>query len=172
MTSPACPNCNKSIQHRHTYMTTFPLTLVCSGCGSWLKLDVRRSGSLVILALCFVTLGLAYFSPYFLVLLPLYFVASMGPLQSFSVSLIKKRRAELWTISRRTGALRPMTGAEKEAQQDLQLSKKLIGARPFRAVQGGKHRRRRCDDGLTGQSKAHGARPDYSLKDLPTGLPQ
>jgi len=174
MKSPGCPNCHKSIQDRHTYMTTFPLTLVCVGCGSWLRLDVKRSGSLAIMLLCIGTLVLAYFSPYFLILLPLYLVASMGPLQSFSVELVKKRKADLWTINRRTGKLRPMNEAEKEAQNDLALSGKLTGVRPFRALPGGKSLRgkvlaRRADreNKLLPKNK----RPNFRFDDLPTGLP-
>jgi len=151
-------------------MANLPLTLVCAGCGSWVQLDVKRTGSLVVLLLCFITFGLAYFSPYFLILLPLYLVLSMGPLQSFSVSLVKKRKADLWTINRISGALRPLNDAERDAEHDVQLSRKLSGVRPFKAVSGGKKFSRTKDDTECRPYRTH-KRPKYSLDDLPTGLP-
>lgn len=168
MKNPSCPHCEKAIHHRHTYMTSFPLTLVCTGCGSWLKLDVKRSGSFVALGMTALTLGLAYFSPYFLILVPLYFVLSMGPLQTFSVELVKKRKAELWTISRRTGDLRPLKPQESEAQRDLQLSAKLAGSHAFR-----KPRRRSDQFADYKKNQAHHKRPKvgYNLNELPSGLP-
>jgi len=172
MKNPACPHCEKAIQHRHTFMTTFPLTLVCAGCGSWLKLDVRRSGSAVVMALGLGTLFLAYFSPYFLILMPLYLVLSMGPLQNFSVELVKKRKAELWTINRRTGNLRPVNEAEQEADRDLQLSNKLVGARAFRSVikQSDDHRPQK-HSGARAALAASMKRSDFRGDDMPTGLP-
>ena len=173
MKNPTCPQCSKTVQHRHTYMTTFPLTLVCAGCGSWLQLDVKRTGSIFVLALSFITLGLAYFSPYLLVLLPLYLVLSMGPLLSFSVEMIKKRKVDLWTINRRTGLLRPLKDAEKDAQYDMQLSNKLIGVRPFRALASGLPSRKvkSSETGAEEQPYSKSQRPKYDLDDLPTGLP-
>ncbi len=134
MKEPACPNCAKAIQSRHTYMTTFPLTLICAGCGSWLKLDAKRPNGLALAIMGLVTISLAYFSLYFLILLPLFLVLSVGPMLHFTVELIKKRKAELWTINRRTGGLRPYGPAEQEAQRDLNLSDKLTGVRPFDAL--------------------------------------
>ena len=172
MKNPACPHCEKAIQHRHTVMTTFPLTLICAGCGSWLKLDVKRSGSALAMALGLGTLFLAYFSPYFLILMPLYLVLSMGPLQNFSVELVKKRKAELWTINRRTGNLRPVNEAEQAAERDLQLSNKLVGARSFRSVAKpgsakGPHKRSSARTTLATSMK----RSDFSGDEMPTGLP-
>jgi hypothetical protein len=194
--NPSCPNCAKAIQHRHTYMTSFPLTLVCAGCGSWLKLDVKRTGNMVVLALCVATLGLAYFSPYFLVLMPLYLVLAVGPLVNFSVEMVKKRRAELWTINRRSGSLRPVNAAEQEAQRDVQLSSKLAGMQPFEVLPGGlglasempkdlskaaakaenwrSRRPKRPGDMPVCASVVQAAkntRPKYSFEELPTGLP-
>jgi len=164
MKKTACPACEKQLQHRHTYLNSFPATVVCTGCGSWVKLDVKSSGSLGIFALCGLTGVAAYFSLYFLILLPLYFVLSMGPLQSFSTELIKKRKSELWTINRLSGALRPLGDAEKEAQRDLQLSHKLMGVRPFRSV----HSRAPNVD-YNGPMAAR--RPGFDTSNLPTGLP-
>jgi hypothetical protein len=149
-------------------MTTFPSTLVCTGCGSWLKLDVKKSGSLYALALCGATLLLGYFSLYFLILLPVYFVLSLGPLQSLSVDLVKKRKAELWTISRRTGSLRPLDQREAEAQRDVQLSSKLTGTQPFRKA---RRARGECDDFENGRRKSERPKTAYDLNELPTGLP-
>ena len=172
MKNPACPHCEKAIQHRHTFMTTFPLTLVCAGCGSWLKIDVQRSGSALAMVLGLTTLFLAYFSPYFLILLPLYLVLSMGPLQNFSVELIKKRKAELWTINRRTGNLRPVNEAEEEADRDLQLSNKLVGARSFRSLSGVRAANRPPKhSGARAALAASMKRGDFAGDDLPKGLP-
>lgn len=168
MKNPSCPHCEKTIHHRHTYMTSFPITLVCTGCGSWLRLDVKRSGSFLAIGLTAMTLGLAYFSPYFLVLVPLYFVLSVGPLQSLSVEVVKKRKAELWTISRRTGNLRPLKPRESEAHRDVQLSSKLAGTHPFR-----KPRRKndRYADYQPGKAKHKRPKVGYDLNELPSGLP-
>jgi len=164
MKTPVCPACEKQLQHRHTYMNSFPVTIVCTGCGSWVKLDVKSSGSLAILALCGLTGVAAFFSLYFLILLPLYFVLSMGPLQSFSAELIKKRKAELWTINRLSGALRPLDDAERQAQHDVQLSHKLMGVRPFRSLPcSSKPARKRA--------LPDGHRPSFDASNLPTGLP-
>jgi len=154
-------------------MAKFPQTLVCAGCGSWLTLDVKRTGSLVVLLLCAVTLGLAYFSLYFLILLPLYFVLSMGPLLRFSVALIEKRRADIWTINRRTGALRPLNEAEKAAERDVMLSHKLGGLRAFRPVPLSKSRIKaaHCPSQDRPGSDPKKARPKFNVDDLPTGLP-
>ena len=172
MKSPACPNCEKAIQHRHTFMTTLPLTLVCAGCGSWLQLDVKRSGSSVVMALGLATLALAYFSAYFLILLPVYLVLSMGPLQNFSVEMVKKRKAELWTINRRTGGLRPVNEAEHEARRDMQLSNKLVGARPFRSIlRGEADSDGRNPSAVKAALTASLKRREMNMKDLPTGLP-
>lgn len=149
-------------------MTTFPATLVCTGCGSWLKIDVKRTGSMVAFALCAVTLGMAYFVPYLLMLIPVYFVLSMGPLQSYSVEMVRERQSDLWTISRRTGSLRQMNPREAEAHRDLQLSNKLAGATPFRKP------RRKNDqfaDYVPRGLEAGRPVPDYDLSELPTGLP-
>lgn len=172
MKNPACPHCEKAIQHRHTFMTTLPLTLVCAGCGSWLKLDVKRSNNAPVMALGLITLFLAYFSPYFLILLPLYLVLSMGPLQNFSVELIKKRKAELWTINRRTGHLRPVNEAEEAADRDLQLSKKLVGARSFRSLSGADRKKGPSPQGGARAALAASLkRGEFGTDEMPSGLP-
>ena len=180
MKNPTCPNCEKAIQHRHTFMATLPLTLVCSGCGSWVRLDVKQGGNFVVLGFGLMTLALAYFSAYFLILLPLYLVLSMGPLQNFSVELIKKRKAELWTINRRTGHLRPVNEAEEDVERDAAVSGKLASMQPFRSIAAAKkyHRKMHADGskhshktGVKAALAASMERRKLNLDDLPTGLP-
>lgn len=142
MTNPTCPNCKGTIQHRHTHMTSFPVTLVCTECGSWLKLDAPKRGNLLAFLPSLFTVALAFFSPYFLILLPLCFLVSVGPIQNLSVELIKKRQSEMLRQFkaqpsvlrvRNTQPLSPDCRIDDDLPDGVRLSHKLLHVRPFRA---------------------------------------
>ncbi len=130
MSDVQCPCCNKGVQSRHTYMANLPATVVCTGCGSWFKVDVGNSGGSALVGLSIVTVVLAYFWPIMLVFLPVYFVMSMGRLESFTVELVHEPRAELWTISRETGEIRKLDDQELVLGTDTKLSDKLAKVTP------------------------------------------
>ncbi|MEX0300484.1 MAG: hypothetical protein AB3N28_15530 [Kordiimonas sp.] len=130
MSDVQCPCCNKGVQSRHTYMANLPATVVCTGCGSWFKVDAGNSGGSALVGLSIVTVILAYFWPIMLVFLPVYFVMSMGRLESFTVELVHEPRAELWTISRETGEIRKLDDQEAVPGTDTKLSDKLANVSP------------------------------------------
>ncbi|PCI59452.1 MAG: hypothetical protein COB37_11440 [Kordiimonadales bacterium] len=123
-------------------MTSFPVTLVCTECGSWLKLDAPNRGNVLVFLPSLVTVALAGFSPYFLILLPLCFLVSVGPIQNLSVELIKKRQSELLRqLKDRPSALRVSNAQplavdcriDDDLPHGVRLSHKLRAVRPFRA---------------------------------------
>lgn len=111
-------------------MANLPATVVCTGCGSWFRIDVENSGGMALVGLTLVTLVLAFFWPIMLVFLPVYFVMSMGRLQRFNTELVQEPRAEIWTISRETGEIKRMSPEEEGAVLDTKLSEKFAGLSP------------------------------------------
>jgi len=147
MTKPACPCCNKDVQTRHTHMANLPATIVCTGCGAWMQIDVKNTGSLLLAAVFLVTLGVAWFIPAVLILLPVYLVLSTGTMERFAVTLSEKRPTKVWTINRDTGAIEklgakkdPVTTQEFEENLSGTIGTKLNRLRPFVGKASGVHR--------------------------------
>jgi len=132
MSDVECPCCKKGVQARHTYMANLPATVVCTGCGSWFKIDVENSGGKALVGLSLVTLILAYFWPIVLVFLPVLFVMSMGSLQTFKIEMLQEPRTEVWTISRETGEIYPLKDKEG-SDEGLILSEKFKNLSPTSA---------------------------------------
>ncbi len=100
-----CPCCKKGVQNRHLYMASLPATVICTGCGSWLTIDVKRSGSLPAFAALGIIAAVSFFWLPALVLAPVTFVISFNYRQKFSVIEAKKGAPKLWTVDRNTGEL-------------------------------------------------------------------
>jgi len=130
MSDVECPCCNRGVQSRHTYMANLPATVVCTGCGSWIDIDVENTGGGLLIALVSGTLLLAFFWPAVLIMLPLYLVVSTGATRNFVVELVQKPRAELWTINRDTGDVERLNSEYNELRFEEKLSEKIGKLRP------------------------------------------
>ncbi|MFC3051639.1 hypothetical protein [Kordiimonas pumila] len=103
MSKPACPCCNKDIDTRHTHMANLPATVICTGCGTWMRLDVRKSGSIILATLFIATMIAAWFWTAALILLPVYLVLSTSTMERFTITPVEKRHVNLWSINRDSG---------------------------------------------------------------------
>lgn len=148
----SCPSCEKELDARHTQMANLPATIVCTGCGSWMRIDAKNTGNLTLAALFIGTLAVAWFIPVVLILLPVYLVLSSGGSDRIVVTAVDKRPANLWTINRETGEMEQLSkladaqaeSADAGKKPDT-VSKKFSEMRPFEAkrmAQGGTPKRK------------------------------
>ena len=131
-----CPCCKKGVQNRHLYMVSLPATVICTGCGSWLTVDVKNGGSLPAAITFIGILVFAFFWPPALILLPLTLLISFTMGQRFSVEASKKGEVHLWTIDRETGEIQELPDYKPYVipQKHEVVGNKLRNLSPFKSL--------------------------------------
>lgn len=87
-------------------MAHLPATVVCTGCGTWLSIDVKSTGSMPALMAFVVIIVTSFFWLPALILAPVTLVLTMRHKQQFTVETAKRCKPRLWTVTEENGALK------------------------------------------------------------------
>ena len=86
-------------------MAHLPATVVCTGCGTWLTIDVKSTGSLPALAAFCAVIVASFFWLPALIFAPVTLVLTMRDKQRFTVELAKRSKPRLWAVVEENGEL-------------------------------------------------------------------
>ncbi|UTW59971.1 hypothetical protein KFE96_06605 [Kordiimonas sp. SCSIO 12603] len=138
-----CPCCNKGVQNRHLYMAHLPATVVCTGCGTWLTIDVKSTGSMPALVVFLGVVVASLFWLPILVLAPLTLVLTLRDRQRFTVETAKRCKPKLWTVTEENGELcqkdmpvkmEKIRAGRESLRRQLSQSHKMVHLSSFRDI--------------------------------------